>query len=419
MPEYDNETGQDSARRAPIRPQAQDTGHRPLFRKFLVRLPSGDRYWTVVGKRFCTVADVDDWLLHLRMGRGCAESTTEAYATSLALFLSWCQLVGLDLRETPSEFGRFGLWLRHFDPNSRVGAPRRVVRGAARINAVTAAVREFFKHAAAIGLVDKDVVDALYDVVEVYDFSVEDVGRPVEVRGDRRGARLRARPRHRLPEPDTVVDPASDEEVLELLRACRNPRDRFIVLALWRAGTRRGELTGARMEDVHFLPDSSRLGCRVKGPHLHVRRRENNVNGATAKSRRTRAVPVDWLVVQAYDQYMLVRNANPLARRCDYLLVNLFSGQIGHPMKPRALNELFATLSRRAGLAREMHPHLLRHAFGTNLAASGSKLDEIKVLLGHASVRSSLVYLHPSPERLRDAIERVGSPRLSLAEGSR
>lgn len=392
---------------------------RPLFRKFMVRLPSGDRYWTVVGQRFCPVADVDDWLLHLRMGRGCAESTTEAYATSLALFLRWCQSVGLDWRETPSEFGRFGLWLRHFDPVAPAGAPDRVVRRARRINAVTTAVREFFKHAAAISLVDKDVLDALYDVVEVYDLSVEDVDRPVEVRGERRGARLRARPRHRLPEPDTAVDPASDEEVLELLRACRNARDRFIVLALWRIGTRRGELTGARMEDVHFLPDSSRLGCRVKGPHLHVRRRDNNVNGATAKSNRSRTVPVDWLVVQAFDQYMLVRNANPLARRCDYVLVNLFRGPIGHPMRPAALNELLATLSRRAGLAREIHPHQLRHAFGTNLAASGSTLDEIKALLGHASVHSSVVYMHPSPDRLREAIEHVGTPRPSLTEGRR
>jgi len=77
------------------------------------------------------------------------------------------------------------------------------------------------------------------------------------------------------------------------------------------------------MEDVHFVPDATRLGCRVRGEHLHVRHRANS-NGAMAKSRRSRAVPADWFVVQAHDQYMLERGACPQASRCDFLLVNLF-----------------------------------------------------------------------------------------------
>jgi len=268
---------------------------------------------------------------------------------------------------------------------------------------VLAAVREFFKHAVATGLVDKVVLDALFDLVVDYDL-------PAEVRGDRAGLRLRSRPRHRLSEPERVVDAASDEEVLALLRACRNARDRFIVLALWRIGHRRGELTGIRLEDVHFVPDATRLGCRVRGEHLHVRRRDNP-NGATAKSRRSRAVPADWFVVQGYDQYMLERGACPQARRCDFLLVNLFREPLGAPMRPKALNELLADLSRRAGLARIIHPHQLRHSMATNVAAAGGTLDEIRELLGHAAITSSQGYLHPSPDRLRSAVDRVELPR--------
>jgi integrase/recombinase XerD len=124
----------------------------------------------------------------------------------------------------------------------------------------------------------------------------------------------RLRPRHRLREPERRVEAISDEDILELLRACRNARDRFIVLALWRMGLRRGELAGLRREDVHFVPDATRLGCGVKGPHVHVRRRDNP-NGAAAKSRRSRAVPADWLVVQAYDQYMTDRTPARLPSR--------------------------------------------------------------------------------------------------------
>jgi integrase len=241
------------------------------FRKFVVRLPSGDRYWTVVDSGYRPVPEVDEWLLHLRLGRDRAESTTEAYATALAVVPS--DRPGL--AGTTGEFGRFVFWLRYYDPNATAGASHAVVRGERRINAVTAAVREFFKHAAAVGLVEKTVLDALYDLVEDYDL-------PAEVRGERATTRLRSRPRHRLSEPETVVDAASDEEVLALFQACRNARDRIIVLALWRIGNRRGELTGVRLEDVHFLSDSTNLGCRVKGPHLHVHRRDNS-NGATAE----------------------------------------------------------------------------------------------------------------------------------------
>ena len=143
---------------------------------------------------------------------------------------------------------------------------------------------------------------------------------------------------------------------------------------------------------------------------MHVRRRDNP-NGAAAKSRRPRAVPADWLVVQAYDQYMSDRDACPAARSCDFLLVNLYRGQVGAPMRPGALNDLLEALSRRAGLARQARPHMARHAFATNVAASGATLDEIKDLLGHPSFTASEVYLHPSPERLREAVARVPVPR--------
>ena len=58
---------------------------------------------------------------------------------------------------------------------------------------------------------------------------------------------------------------------------------------------------------------------------------------------------------------MLERGACPQARRCDFLLVNLFREPLGAPMRPKALNELLADLSRRAGLASAIHPHQLRH----------------------------------------------------------
>jgi site-specific recombinase XerD len=206
------------------------------------------------------------------------------------------------------------------------------------------------------------------------------------------------------------VDRASDEEIVALLGGCCSARDRLIVLLMARAGLRRGEMCGLRRSDVHLLLDSRPLGCEVQRAHLHVVRRDNP-NGAWAKSRRQRVVPLDFLLVQVFDAYEFERLAVARAAESDFVLVNLFREPIGAPMPPDAVNMIVTAAGRRAQLARKVRPHQLRHAFGSNLADSGGSLDEIQELLGHASMASSQVYLHPDPDRLREAVDRVPSPR--------
>ena len=178
----------------------------------------------------------------------------------------------------------------------------------------------------------------------------------------------RMRARHRLREPETPVDRASDAEIVALLRACRSARDRLIVLVMARAGLRRGELCGLRRGDVHLLGDSRPLGCEVARAHLHVVHREDNPNRAWAKSRRQRVVPLDFLVVQAFDSYEFERMRIPAAAGSDFVLVNLFRVPLGAPLRPDAVGELLAAASRRAGLDRPVRPHQLRHAFASNVA---------------------------------------------------
>ena len=182
-----------------------------------------------------------------------------------------------------------------------------------------------------------------------------------------------------------------------------------------RAGLRRGELCGLRRCDIHLLPDARALGCEVPGAHLHVVRRDNP-NGAWAKSRRQRTVPLDFVTVQAFDAYEFERLAVPRAASSDFVLVNLFREPIGAPMRPAVVNVLITAAAHRAGLARTVAPHQLRHAFGSNLADAGGAADVIADLMGHRSLSSTKVYLHPDPARLRAAVERVPSPRLAAGE---
>ena len=283
------------------------------MRAFPVRLPSGARYWTVLDEDLAVVPVADGFLRQVRFGRDGAESTTKSYAHSIALFLRWCARTGRTWQAGAGQLGLFMTWLAHAGPAvSGAGAAAEGMvlagpgsapaRGARRVNGVLTAVRGMVVHAVAAGQASGDLVALLYEVADDRDL-------PGAARGEdgRMGWRMRAR--HRLHEPQTPVNRASDEEIVALLHACLSARDRLIVLLMARAGLRRGELCGLRRSDVHLLADSRPLGCEIARAHLHVVRREDNPNGAWAKSRRQRVVPLDFLTVRALDTYAFERMA--------------------------------------------------------------------------------------------------------------
>jgi len=161
-----------------------------------------------------------------------------------------------------------------------------------------------------------------------------------------------------------------------------------------------------RRSDLHFMNSSTSVGCQVPGPHVHVVRRDNP-NGASAKSRDARVVPVGAWVLACYDRYVEERLGCSAADGCDFVFVNLFHAPLGAPMTDSAVRQLFGRLGRRAGLARSVHPHMLRHSCGTEMAEAGVAIDVIQALLGHRWITTTQMYTHPSPRRMRDAVEAV------------
>jgi integrase/recombinase XerD len=392
------------------------------MRVFPVRLPSGVRYWTVVDEELLVVPAADSFLRQVRFGRDGAESTTKAYAGGIALFLRWCARTGRDWQAGAGQLGLFMTWLLHAGPSvsGAEASPGAVVltgpgaaraRSARRVNAVLTAVRAMAVHAVAEGTAPGHLVNVLFEVADDRDL-------PAGTRPEGGGTGWRLRARHRLREPEVAVDRAGDASIVAVLGGCRSARDRLIVLLMARAGLRRGEVAGLRRSDVHLLADSRELGCDTGRPHLHVVRREDNPNGAFAKSRRQRVVPLDFLVVQGFDSYEFERMRVRAAAGSDFVFVNLSRAPVGAPMRLDAVNDLVTAAARRAGIDPPPRPHQLRHAFASNVLDAGGTLEEAQDLLGHASITSTQVYVHPDPARLRAAVDAVPSPRVQAEAGA-
>ncbi|WP_326720423.1 tyrosine-type recombinase/integrase [Streptomyces sp. NBC_00243] len=385
------------------------------MRAFPVVLPSGTRYWTVVDDCFEVVEEADRFLREARLARSRAETTTKAYAEGVVLFLRWVEATGRDWRTAARDMGLFMLWLKWTPGNGGwrqvvvPGPGSKPVRGEIRINKVLTAVRMFLVHAVTNKAAPTWVLEQIYELGD-------DLDLPAEARGESGTMRYRWRARHRLQEPETDIDRASDEEVVAMFLACRSARDRLTLLLLSRVGLRPGQVAGLHRSDSHLMIDSRGLGCDVDGAHVHVRRRQNE-NGAWSKSKKSWVMPVDFLVVQAFDQYALERHEVLGSGGSDFLLVNLFRPPYGSPITTDAIGELCESLSRRAGLGRMVTPRMGRHAMASNVVDAGGSQDEVQALLGQENPESARPYLHPKPSRLRAAVERVASPREFLEGG--
>ena len=129
------------------------------------------------------------------------------------------------------------------------------------------------------------------------------------------------------------------------------------------------------------------------------------------------ALPVRSEVLACYDHYLAERRACGPAEACDFVLVNLGHEPFGVAMTTGTVRQWLAALSKTAGLDRAVRPHMFRHATASELVGRGVGLDVVRELLGHASVRSTEVYVHPDPDALRSAVDRLGPLRVGPVVG--
>ena len=74
--------------------------------------------------------------------------------------------------------------------------------------------------------------------------------------------------------------------------------------------------------------------------------------------------------------------------------VHLFLSRTGRRMDRTAVFRIVKAAAAKAGIAKNVYPHLLRHSFATHMLEGGANLRAVQILLGHASLETTEIYTH-------------------------
>jgi integrase/recombinase XerD len=179
----------------------------------------------------------------------------------------------------------------------------------------------------------------------------------------------------------------SEEEVDSLLAAPNvaeplGHRDRAMLEVLYATGVRVSELINLKMSQINLNQGVLRI---------------------IGKGDRERLIPLgdeaqDW-VREFIDG---ARGEILLERQTDYL----FPTRRGDRMTRQAFWHIIKRYAKKAGVAKKLSPHTVRHAFATHLLNNGADLRVVQLLLGHSDVSTTQIYTHVARERMKELHSR-------------
>jgi integrase/recombinase XerC len=179
---------------------------------------------------------------------------------------------------------------------------------------------------------------------------------------------------------NTLFQP--NEQIAE--RAAFPVRDRLIFELLYGCGVRNSELVGINLGDVRF---------------------SNEVILVRGKGRKERLVPFAPAAKEAFTAYLKERQQvlSEKKKSTPALLINLRGGRL----TTRSVGRIVKSLAVAAGLSPEVHPHTLRHAFGTHMLEEGADLRAIQELLGHERLSTTQRYTQLSVKHMMQVYDQT------------
>lgn len=282
-------------------------------------------------------AFLDAYLRELSAVGNRSDYTIRNYRNDIGSFLRWCAERELEpLRVTRQVFREF---LTELKDGGMVPAS---------ITRRTSTVHSFYKYLHAEGATERDL---LY------------------------GIALPKRPK-RLPK---VLDPALLNALLDApdTSTPAGLRDRAMLELLYAGGLRISELVSLNVGQVD-LGDGSAV-----------------IHGKGAKERQALfGEPA----MQALERYLEAGRPELLAN-AKHNSPALFLNRFGSRLTARSVQMLIKRHAVAAGIAADVHPHLLRHSFATHLLDGGADLRIVQDLLGHSSANTTQIYTHVSQAR--------------------
>jgi integrase/recombinase XerD len=288
---------------------------------------------------------VDRYLAHAAVERGLSPCTIEAYARDLARFADYLELRGV---RRIADVER-----RHVSGFAR--SLEREALGARSRARTLVATRRLLRHFDALGALREDPIEGIAN---------PGFERPL--------------PRILRADESAVLIEAAGKEVPFGIR------DRAMLEVLYGAGLRVSELVALSLSGV-----DRRSGLlRVMG-----------------KGRKERIVPLGDPALESLDRYL--DEGRPLLSRASRQPTDaVFLSRRGSAMTRQNFFARIRTVARRAGISIErVSPHVLRHAFATDLLEGGADLRAVQSMLGHADLSTTQIYTHVSRFRLRDTVE--------------
>jgi integrase/recombinase XerD len=284
-------------------------------------------------------AEINQFIMYLATERGLSDNYQLSTRASLEVFAKWAAENKAATEPAAVEAGLIGEFL---------GWRKRGGASAATVKLHAVALRIFFRHLVQRGRLSKDPTEFL----------------PV--------------PKIERYLPDTLSAP--EVERLIAAAAGRTPlemRDRAIVELLYSSGLRVSELCGARLENL----DLEAGFIRVLG-----------------KGDKQRLVPVGGRARAAVQRYLDGGRPALVGQKTGG---EVFLSVRGRKLTNQRIWQLLVALGRRAGLEKEIHPHMLRHSFATHLLGGGADLRIIQEMLGHADISTTQIYTHVDTRQLR------------------
>lgn len=181
------------------------------------------------------------------------------------------------------------------------------------------------------------------------------------------------------PRPRRLPEVLTAEEVKALLeqpnRRCPTGlRNYTMMLVMYRAGLRVSEVLNLQPRDVDWKAGDVRVN--------------------EGKGKKDRVVPLEPWVLDALRAWQEKR---PVSRW-------FFSTLDGQQLDDRYVRAMVKRLAKKAGIQKDVHPHMLRHTYATQLLNEGLSIREVQELLGHADVSTTMIYTHVNPVDLRRKI---------------